>query len=38
MFLHQYKGLDKDKLDAKDNKCIFVGYSLDDMGCRFWDN
>ena len=28
---------ERSKLDAKSNKCVFVGYGGDEFGCRFWD-
>ncbi|KAL5759614.1 hypothetical protein ACOSQ2_018452 [Xanthoceras sorbifolium] len=28
---------EKSKLDAKSNKCVFVGYGGDEFGYRFWD-
>ena len=28
---------ERSKLDAKSNKCVFVGYGGDDFGYRFWD-
>ena len=28
---------EKSKLDAKSNKCVFVGYGDDEFGYRFWD-
>ncbi|KAE8698301.1 hypothetical protein F3Y22_tig00110599pilonHSYRG00009 [Hibiscus syriacus] len=28
---------ERSKLDAKSNKCVFVGYSGDEFGYRFWD-
>ncbi|GKC58161.1 putative RNA-directed DNA polymerase [Tanacetum coccineum] len=32
------KDSERDKLEAKARKCTFIGYGLDDMGYRFWDN
>ena len=32
------KDSERDKLEAKSRKCTFIGYGLDDMGYRFWDN
>lgn len=29
---------DMDKLDAKSQKCTFIGYGGDEFGYRFWDN
>ena len=34
----QIKDADRDKLEAKAKKCTFIGYGLDNMGYRFWDN
>ena len=28
---------ERSKLDAKSNKCVFVGYGGDEFGYRFWD-
>ena len=28
---------ERSKLDAKSNKCVFVGYGADEFGYRFWD-
>jgi hypothetical protein len=25
------------KLDEKSNKCVFVGYGIDEFGYRLWD-
>ncbi|KAL5841980.1 hypothetical protein ACOSQ3_012583 [Xanthoceras sorbifolium] len=29
--------VERSKLDAKSNKCVFVGYGGDEFGYRFWD-
>ncbi|KAL8112467.1 hypothetical protein AgCh_019972 [Apium graveolens] len=31
------KDSDRDKLDLKAKKCIFIGYGSDDIGYHFWD-
>ena len=28
---------ERSKLDAKSNKCVFVGYGGDEFSYRFWD-
>ena len=32
------KDSERDKLEAKARKCTFIGYGLDEMGYRLWDN
>ena len=35
-FIHIDKD-DRTKLEAKSNKCTFIGYGVDDFGYRLWD-
>ncbi|KAH9319832.1 hypothetical protein KI387_021601, partial [Taxus chinensis] len=35
VFVHIYND-DKTKLEAKSEKCTFIGYGGDDFGCKCW--